>query len=208
VVIAKNKGVAVREVPPRGDLTVREMTLHPDWSTLRKPDHFAQFYETDGFLLNSLRGFIGTGLRAGEAAIIVATQAHRDGLEERLLASGLDVAAARASGQYIVLDAAETLAKFMVNGLPEPERFEQIFAGIINQATAKWHHVRIFGEMVALLWAHGNHEATVELEILWNRLLREEDVRLFCAYPAPVFTPRVSPRVHAIRAAHNHFFEG
>jgi hypothetical protein len=77
-----------------------------DWSEVSEPEHFVQFYETDAFLLDSLGGFIGTGLCAGEACIVVATEAHHEGLEERLRASGLDVAAARASGQYLPLDAA------------------------------------------------------------------------------------------------------
>lgn len=44
--------------------------------------------------------------------------------------------------------------------------------------------VRIFGEMVALLWDAGLAEAAVEVEVLWNELGRQHSFSLLCAYPA------------------------
>ena len=69
-----------------------------DWSEMRNAEHFVQFYEADTFLLDSLSGFIGAGLGAGNACIVVATEVHRQGLEERLKDNGLDLAAVRARG--------------------------------------------------------------------------------------------------------------
>ena len=43
--------------------------------------------------------------------------------------------------------------------------------------------VRAFGEMVALLWAEGNHAAAIRLEGLWNELQKSHSFSLFCAYP-------------------------
>ena len=155
-----------------------------DWSEMRDPEHFVQFYETDSFLLNSLSGYVGKALSSGEAAIVVATEAHRESLEARLLADGLDVSAASAAGQYIALDAAETLAKFMVDDAPEPGRFVETLESVIAQAAGDGQHLRIFGEMVALLWAEGNHDGAIRLEELWNDLLnRIHSFSLFCAYP-------------------------
>src|SRR5260370_3549827 len=88
---------------------------------ISKAEHFVQFYETDEFLMNSLSGFIGTGLDAGDACIVLATKAHREGLEERLKTNGLDLIAAQTRGEYLSLDADETVPQFMVDGLPEPD---------------------------------------------------------------------------------------
>ncbi len=82
-------------------------------------EHFVQFYETDTFLVNSVSAFIGVDLRAGDACIVLASKTHRESLEERLQEDGLEVAAARVRGQYVSIDAAATLAKFMIDGLPE-----------------------------------------------------------------------------------------
>ena len=77
-------------------------------------DHFVQFYESEGYLLDSLSDFVGEGLGAGEACVVVAGPERRAGLERRLRARGLDVSANAARGRYVALDSAETLSKFMV----------------------------------------------------------------------------------------------
>jgi signal transduction histidine kinase len=154
---------------------------------MRESEHVVQLYETDTFLLRALSEFISTGLAAGDACIVVATLAHRSELEERLLATGLDVAAARASGQYVVLDAAETLATFMVDGSPEPDRFAEVLGRTIARAAEKRRQVRIFGEMVALLWAERQYDAALRLEAFWNDLHATYAFVLFCAYPMQGF---------------------
>ena len=154
-----------------------------DWTAMSDTDHFVQFYEADGFLLNSLSGFIGTAINSGDAAIVLATKEHRDGLDELLRANGLDVANARACGRYVSLDAAETLSKFMVDGSPDPGAFNELMGGVIGSVTDGRARVRAFGEMVALLWAEGNYAGAIRLEELWNDLQKAHSFSLFCAYP-------------------------
>jgi signal transduction histidine kinase len=147
------------------------------------PAHVVQFYEADPFLLDSVRDFVGTGLDLGHAAIVIATRAHRVGLEERLEADGLDLVAASARGQYIALDAAETLSKLMVDGMPEPSRFVEVIGDTVAGAAGQYSHVHAFGEMVALLAAAGNHAGAIRLEQLWNALQTTHAFSLLCAYP-------------------------
>jgi signal transduction histidine kinase/CheY-like chemotaxis protein len=165
------------------DTTTPELAPVTDWSAMCEPEHFVQFYEADAFLLNSLGGFIGAGLAEGDACIVVATEAHRDSLDERLRANGLDVDRARACGQYVALDASEILSKFMTGGQPDASRFAEIIGRIIACAAEGRKRVRIFGEMVALLWAEGNCDAAIRLEELWNELHKTREFSLFCAYP-------------------------
>src|SRR5258706_3370451 len=146
-------------------------------------EHFVQFYETDVFLLDSLSGFIGTGLAEGDACIVLATKAHRESLEERLKSKGLDLVAAQTQGDYISLDAAEVLSKLMVDELPDPERFTRVVGDMITRAAKGRHQVRVFGELVALLWADGTRAAAIRLEELWNDLRKLHPFLLFCAYP-------------------------
>lgn len=154
-----------------------------DWTEMCDTDHFVQFYETDGFLLNSLSGFIGKAIKSGDGAIVVATEAHRHGLDELLQANGLDVAGARARGYYVSLDAADTLAKLMVDGAPDPRRFNEVIGSVIAGVTDGRSRTSAFGEMVALLWAEGNFTAAIRLEELWNDLQKLHPFSLFCAYP-------------------------
>ena len=153
------------------------------WGGLGPSEHVVQFYESDAFLMDSMADFIGTALRTGDSGIVVATQAHRAGIEERLRADGIALDAARDRGRYVALDAAETLAEFMVDGEPEPELFTEVLASIIAQAAEDGARVRIFGEMVALLASEGNQAAAVRLEEIWNELQQTLQFSLACAYP-------------------------
>jgi signal transduction histidine kinase/ActR/RegA family two-component response regulator len=184
VVQSLNDGKSAREVFQRitGEHSARDLAPRSDWSDASESEHFVQFYETDSFLLNSLSGYISTGMGAGDACIVVATKAHREGLEALLQECGLDVAAACARGQYVSLDAAETLSMLMVDGSPQMGIFVEVIGGIIARAAEGRRRVRIFGEMVALLWVEGNYDAVIRLEELWNYLQKTRSFSLFCAY--------------------------
>src|SRR6185295_5616074 len=127
--------------------------------------------------------YIGGAITSGDSAIVVATESHRKGLDELLRANGVDVDGARSVGRYLVLDAADTLAQFMVDGTPEPERFHQVVGKVIAGMTSGTSRVRAFGEMVGVLWAQGNHAGAIRVEELWNELQRVHSFSLFCAYP-------------------------
>ena len=180
-----NNESADDQVIQMSNLEIAKLNFAPDshWSTMSDTDHFVQFYESDGFLLNSLSGFIGSAIKANDAAIVIATETHRQGLDELLLANGVDLTEARSRGQYIALDAADTLSQFMVDGSPEPKRFKDVLGGIIASVTDGRARVRAFGEMVALLWAQGNHAGAIQLEQMWNELQNAHSFSLFCAYP-------------------------
>jgi PAS domain S-box-containing protein/excisionase family DNA binding protein len=164
------------------DGAVSESEERVDWREIGASEHLVQFYETDAFLLDAVRDFIGAALRAGDAAIVIATEAHREGLEEGLQTDGLDLTTARACGRYVSLDAAETLARIMVDGEVAPARFGEVVGGIVTRAAASGRRVRIFGEMVALLTDTGDDAAAVRLEELWNDLQQTHAFALLCAY--------------------------
>src|ERR1051326_8667951 len=88
------------------------------WRPPESSEHVVMFYDDENFLLDSLVGFIGAALRGGQRGIVVATPEHRAGAEARLAALGISVSEARAEGQYVALDASETLARFMVGDTP------------------------------------------------------------------------------------------
>ncbi len=173
------------------DLTAMVDALRPegsqppafDWSDTRDSDHFVQFYESDKFLVEAVGGYVGTALEAGDAGIVIATPAHRAGIDRHLTARGLDTPAARAEGRLVVLDAADTLDQFMVGGSPDPDRFAQVVGGLVAKAARGRKRLRAFGEMVALLWEDGNRAAAIRLEELWNDLGKVHKFALFCAYP-------------------------
>jgi signal transduction histidine kinase len=158
---------------------------HVHWSEIEETKHFVQFYETDDFLIDSLSGYISTGLSRGDACIVLATDSHRQGLEERLGARGFDLASL--DGQYIFLDAAETLSHLMVDGSPDASYFTGVVGNTIERVAHGKRPIRIFGELVSLLCVDGNRTAAIRLEELWNELRHKQPFSLFCAYWMPSF---------------------
>jgi hypothetical protein len=137
--------------------------------------HEAGFYSDDASLLDALTQFIGTALKTGSSAIVVATESHRDSLLPRLQAHGLDIGAAIEQGRYISVDAADALSTFMSNDLPDPLRFLKLFSDLIAKAAVaakreEQGRVALFGEGVHLLWAQGNAKAAVQVEELSDQL--------------------------------------
>jgi hypothetical protein len=151
--------------------------------------HDVQFYSDDSVFFKSTTRFVTEALMAADAAIVLATNSHREGLAQRLKADGFDIDGAIQQGTYISLDAVDTLSSIMVNGVPDPVRFSAGL-GILIEAAAKLagtEHPRlaIFGECVGLLFAEGNPNAAISLEKIGNDLLKAHNVNILCAYPLP-----------------------
>jgi CheY-like chemotaxis protein len=148
--------------------------------------HEAGFYSDDRCFLDDLTQFIGAALKAGNAAIVVATESHRDSLLPRLQAYGSDMGAAIEQGRYISLDAADTLSTFMLNGMPDAVRFLKLLGNLIatsaEAAKGEEARVAVFGECVHLLWAQGNAEAAIEMEKLGSQLTMRYNVDILCGY--------------------------
>jgi PAS domain S-box-containing protein len=153
--------------------------------------HAVQFYGDDGAFLDSLGQSVCGALEAGDGVIVIATKTHRNGLAQRLKARGLDTAAAIERGRYVLLDATETLSKFLQEGWPDATCFADIMGKTIARARAAAKgddpDIFAFGEMVALLWAEGKSDAAFRLEQLWNELARTHSFTLQCAYPLKKF---------------------
>lgn len=150
-------------------------------------DHVVELYVSDDHLAESVCDFLVPAVHGGRATLVVATADHRRRFEDELRAAGVDVDQCRRSGQYVSLDAGETLTAFMVDGVPDGPRFGDAVAGLVRRMAATFGGVRIYGEMVALLWADGNVGAAFALEELWNQLRREDTFELLCAYPTSLF---------------------
>jgi hypothetical protein len=178
------------------------------WGEISPCEHAMQVYGDDEVFMDALEGFVGAGLRGGEAAIVIATPDHLEGLERRLLERGVDLEAVRFERRYLGLPAHRILRDFMVDGWPDEERFHEVVSALLHKVRSDGRSVRAFGEMVALLWADGHAAATVRLEHLWNKLCEKEHFPLFCAYPKAGFTTDRASGLRDICAAHTRVFYG
>jgi hypothetical protein len=175
--------------------------------------HEVLFYSDDTVLLDRLTHFIAVALKAGSAAIVLATKSHRDSLLQRLSAGGVNTDGAVQQGTYVSLDAADMLTTIMVNGLPDPALF---FAGIggfieaaVKAAKSEQPQVVIFGEAVALLQAEGKADAAILFEQLGNDLAKTHEVDILCAYPLSCFQGAEDKHVfQSVCAEHSAVYTG
>ncbi|MEA2220412.1 MAG: hypothetical protein QOJ35_3038 [Solirubrobacteraceae bacterium] len=171
-------------------MTVTSTAAHP--ASACGHDHLVEFYESEAFLVDTVCAFLVPTLRDGDAAIVVATADHRRDFEIALENAGIDVDAAVEDGRYVACDAADVLARFMVAGAPDPARFRDTIGAVMDGAAAGRLKVRVYGEMVALLWEDGDVASALALEDLWNELASSRRFVLLCAYPMEQFDDAAS----------------
>jgi signal transduction histidine kinase len=147
-------------------------------------DHAVQFYDDDQFLVTAVSKYAHAGLSQGHPVVIIATPSHRDALVDRLHTLGIDAGRAERDQTLTLLDARVTLDGFMVDGLPDADRFVSTVGALVSRRRAAFPSapLRAFGEMVDLLWADANPEAAYRLEALWNALAETHQFSLLCAY--------------------------
>jgi DNA-binding NarL/FixJ family response regulator len=159
-------------------------------STVPGTGHTAQFHTNDRFFLDEVSQFIGSTLRSAELIVVAATEPTRTGIAHRLEERGMDLAAMTAQGQYVVMDAAESLPQFMRDGRPDADRL----AGIVDSLDrlrlsyrGPQSRLTVFGEMAVILCRDGNLEAAVEVERIWSKLTRPLPLLTVCSYPIECF---------------------
>jgi DNA-binding NarL/FixJ family response regulator len=153
--------------------------------------HEVLFYSNDAVFLDSFARFIAAALEAGNVAVALATESHQEGLVHKLKARGIDIDAAIQQGTYIPLDVAKTLSTFMVNDLPDSDRFFEVVGGFIRAAAkaGKRERPRVVacGECAPSLWAEGKVDAAIRLERLWDQIVLTYEVDTLCGYALSTF---------------------
>ena len=148
------------------------------------PYHAVRFYENDTALARIVAQFLHEGFNAGSPCIVVATPNERAEIVRELTERLLDVGALQRSRDLVLLDAEETLSTFMTRGQPDATKFRDQICQVIEHACRGRTNcsVRIFGQMVDVLWQQGNRDGAIRLEVLWNHLANTRGFSLLCGY--------------------------
>ena len=159
------------------------MSSESGTSALRTHRHVVQFYDRDEELAESAGDYLADAIAEGSAAVIVAAPGRWASFEARLATRGADVAEARRNGTLVRLDAARLAQQLIHAGRADRAGFDAQIRPAILAAGEAPGPVRVYGEIVALLWADGHINAALELEGFWNELGREIPFSLYCGYP-------------------------
>lgn len=152
--------------------------------------HYVQLYSDDiGPLAFNVGRFLAEGLSQGDAALVIAAPEHTDAFACQLGNYGCDVPEAIRTKRLVVLDASTTLAQLMPKGRVDWNRFEKSIDGWVRSLRSETgaKSVRVYGEMVGLLWNEGRTADTLHLEELWSRRQALGELKIYCGYQIDVF---------------------
>jgi hypothetical protein len=176
------------------------MLTEPGTASGRPGNHVVQFYDADDELTEPVASFLAEAIRGGGAAVVIADPGHRAGFAQALAARGIAVAAARRGGMLIEQDAARTLARLAARQGLDPAAFDTVIGALLRTARRRGGPVRVYGEMVGLLWRRNQTGRALALESLWNELGSREQFSLFCSYPQP--KPQHADAVRQVAGLH------
>jgi len=174
---------------------------HSDWDRLLADaaprDHVVQLYQDQDFLNRAVCRFAAAALANGEGVILVPTVKHWNAFRPRLIAEGIDVEAAQKRGQLTIVDADETLPRFMHDGMPDSPVFLGLAADVVTRARGgnRFPKVRWWGEMVNILWERGDVAASMNLEDLFDQLAQKHDIAIFCSFLMDNFNGEIHTRL-------------
>ena len=174
---------------------------HDDWDHLLAAagprDHVVQLYQDQDFLNRAVCRFAAAALANGEGVILVPTVRHWNAFRPRLIAEGVDVEAAQKRGQLTIVDADETLPRFMHDGMPDSPVFLGLAADVVARARGgnRFPKVRWWGEMVNILWERGDVAASMNLEDLFDQLAQKHDIAIFCSFLMDNFDGEIHTRL-------------
>lgn len=160
-------------------------------------DHIVQLYQDQQFLNRAVCRFAASALANGEGVILVPTAAHWEAFRPRLEAEGVDIEAAKDSGQLTVVDSDELLPQFMRDAMPDAPLFLGLAGDVIAQARGggRYPKVRWWGEMVNVLWERGDVAASMQLEDQFDHLAHEHEIAIFCSFVMDNFDGDVHARM-------------
>jgi DNA-binding NarL/FixJ family response regulator len=192
-----SKSEILRDLPEavshvaRGRSFVPSASVLPQWRRAAGQRHDLLPYAADEHLVNAAMGFFDSALDAGDSIVAVVSAPHRKALDAEFRRRGVDIAAMADSGRYATVDSAAALESILADGIPDTGLFQAAMDPFVQRglsaAIASNPQVTIFGEIAPLLYARGDHDAMLRLELIANEYTAARPVSILCCYSAGCF---------------------
>ncbi len=168
--------------------------------------HVCQVHFAERTLVESVARFAVSGLNKEETVVLIGSANHLRQIQKELAQASVSLARAQESRRLILLDAGILLKMFMRDGEPDKRIFKRVFGELLESLNPGRNRIRVWGEMVQLLWRDGKKPMALQLEEMWNQLLLQFPFFLFCTYGMDAFheTEASSGVKEAVFRAHQH----
>ena len=145
-------------------------------------NHTAGFYRSEDELVSAVTAFLADELDRKGAIVVIGTPAHRTAFRSALFARGFPIDELTGLGRYQSLDARGLLGEILDGDRFDTIAFESTVGAMLAAANRISSSLRVYGEMVGLLWGAGRVVPAIELETMWNEVANHHEFSLFCGY--------------------------
>lgn len=146
-------------------------------------DHVVRFYRHDEELIRLVGDYLMRAHGSMAMAVVAATPHHIAAFDAELSARGVDIRKAREAGDIVTIDAEEMSTALTWEAGTDSLVLDASIGSTIRRAVSAGREVRVYGEIVSVLWQAGHVTAAIQLEAYWNALAAEVPFTLLCAYP-------------------------
>ena len=94
-------------------------------------EHHLQLFDSSTSLVETVSAFLIEGFRRGEPLLLAVTPEHRELLTRALEDAGISVREAMMASRLVIVDAAQTLGKFMRQDVPSRIAFDEVVGTLV-----------------------------------------------------------------------------
>jgi hypothetical protein len=162
--------------------------VHSSWQELvgapAAGSHLLQLYDNEDFLAAAAGLFAAEGLARGEAIVLNGTEENVRRVCAALRSRDVDVEAALARGQIVVVPVTARAHEVSSDGPMDERRFEALTAGSVRKLAAdpRFRGIRWWGETSSYLYQRGDEKAALAAEDLGNVAARKYSMPILCSF--------------------------
>jgi DNA-binding NarL/FixJ family response regulator len=174
--------------------------------------HEVQFCSDDAICVQRFTDFTASTMKAGRAAIVIATESHRSAVLQELGTRKWDVDSAIRRGILRPLDVTEKLSASLLNERLDPASFFDLAGDLIEDAAsaAEREHaprVGVCRECPPALFKNRDIGHVLRLEQLWGLVAHTSVLHLLCVYSSANLKNQEN-MFERIRAEHSAVYSG
>jgi hypothetical protein len=180
----------------------------PPWQALlERPDRgdrIALVYQDDGFLVESVRRFIESGLRSGDGIVVLGTRPRWEAIRQQLGLGGVDVASAAGGGQLKHMGVHNILLNWM-SGNCSQAAFDRAAGALVDIQLRQYPTVRVFSELADALLEKDNRLLAADVQRGWNTYVRGKPVSVLSPWRIDSQdAEKYGTRLQSLYLTHNH----
>ena len=166
--------------------------------------HDVSFYDDRTMLECCIVDYALEGLDADETVVLIVAASSLPSVRQAIAAQGADVDDLCRRRVLMLFDADATLGSVTTRDGIDWPAVTALAGRVVGDAKSTSRPMRLFGEMVALLWQRGDVQAALDLEKLWDELAHQHCFDVLCAYPTMATTvPGAARPINAMCALHD-----